>query len=412
MFLTALCVTLLLAACQGSARQTVRVYVSLPLKGPSPNTTSMGESIRNGIELAFEEASASYQAGSQQNEVSYQISNTVLGNISLELSIRDDGNETGQWQTELEAKNAEEAASDDSALAYIGPYNSGAAMVSIPILNRAGMVQVSPSATWPGLTKPGFAQGEPGIFYPTGKRTFFREVPTDEKQGPAAALWARSLGLRTFYVLDDGEAYGVGVASLFSNYAQQIGMFEVGRQTIDKTATDYRPVLETVQQADPDLVYFGGTVANGAPHLLQQMREMGITAKVMGADALVDQNLIDMAGTAADGVYATFIGVPPGQLTTETGQTFYKNYKAKYGEDPGVFSQYGYDSARAIIAALKRAQDRAGVLAEMQAGAPLDGTTGTYVFDRSGDTSLGWVSAMVVENGSFKFVQRLSVPQQ
>jgi branched-chain amino acid transport system substrate-binding protein len=164
---------------------------------------------------------------------------------------------------------------------------------------------------------------------------------------------------------------------------------------------------------DPDLVYFGGTVANGAPHLLQQMREMGIDAKVMGADALVDQNLIDMAGAAADGVYATFIGVPPDKLTTETGKRFYEAYRARYGEEPGVFSQYGYDAARAVIEALGRAQtiDRAGVLAGLQAVSSIDGTTDTYVFDRAGDTSSRWVSAMMVKDGVFRFVEKLSVPQ-
>ncbi len=387
---------LLLTACLGGGRRTAHVYVSLPLKGPSPDATSMGESIRRGIELAFEEA------GNQ------------VGNLQIDLRVRDDGNATGQWQPDQEASNAQEAASDDLAVAYLGPYNSGAAKVSIPILNRAGMLQISPSATWPGLTKPGFAQGEPGIFYPTGKRTFYRLVPTDEKQGPAAALWARSLGLRTFYVLDDGEAYGTGIASLFSNYAQQIGMVEVGRRTIDKMADDYRSVLEAVKETYPDLVYFGGTVANGAPRLLKQMREMGIDAKMMGADALVDQNLIDMAGAAAEGVYATFIGVPPGQLTTETGKAFYQKYKDRYGEDPGVFSQYGYDAGRAVIAALSRAPtaDRAGVLEGLLSASSLDGTTDTYVFDRAGDTSLSWVSAMVINHGAFKFVERLDVPEQ
>jgi branched-chain amino acid transport system substrate-binding protein len=392
--LVALLAALLLGACQGGGQRTARVYVSLPLQGPSPNSTSMGESIKRGVELAFEEV------GNQ------------VGNTQIELEVLDDGNTVGQWQPELESSNALTAAADDLAVAYIGPYNSGAAMISIPILNRAGLLQISPSATWPGLTKPGFAQGEPGIFYPTGKRTFFRPVPTDEKQGPAAAAWARSLGLRTFYVLDDGEAYGAGVASLFSNYAQQIGMVEMGRQTIDKTATGYRSVLEAVKQANPDLVYFGGTAANGAPRLLQQMREMGIAAKVMGADALVDQSLIDMAGAAANGLYATFIGLPPDQLTTAIGKKFYAAYKARYGEEPGVFSQYGYDAGRAIIAALGQAPatDRAGVLAGLQAVPALDGTTDTYVFDRAGDTSLRWISGMAVENGSFKFVQRLNVP--
>lgn len=403
MLFVALLAALLLAACQSGGQRLVRVYISLPLQSPNPNTTSMGESIRRGIELAFKEA-----------EVGNQVKAVDGSSIQIVLEVSDDGNATGQWQLDRETDNAQKAAADPQAVAYIGPYDSGAAKVSIPILNSAGLLQISPSATWPGLTKPGFAQGEPGVFYPTGKRTFFRMVPTDDKQGPAAALWARSLGLRTFYVLDDGETYGVGVASLFASYAQQIGLFAVGRQTIDKTATDYRAVLETIKALDPDLVYFGGTVANGAPRLLQQMREMGIDAKVMGADALVDQNLIDMAGSSAEGVYATFIGVPPDQLTTEVGKKFYQAYQERYGEAPGVFSQYGYDAAQAIIAAINRARtiDRAGVLAGLQAVPSLDGTTEIYVFDRAGDTSLRWVSAMVVENSKFKFVERLSVPQQ
>ena len=62
---------------------------------------------------------------------------------------------------------------------------------------------------------------------------------------------------------------------------------------------------------------------------------------------------------------------------------------------------------------LSRAQttDRAGVLAGLQSVSSLDGTTDTYVFDRAGDTSLRWVSAMVVDHGAFKFVERLNVPQ-
>src|SRR5512143_1971187 len=111
MFLIAVLAALLLAACQGSGQQTVRVYVSLPLKGPSPNTTSMGESIKRGIELAF-------------NEVDNQ-----AGKIQIELQVLDDGNDTGQWQSDKESENAQKAAADEQAVAYIGPYNSGAARI-------------------------------------------------------------------------------------------------------------------------------------------------------------------------------------------------------------------------------------------------------------------------------------------
>jgi branched-chain amino acid transport system substrate-binding protein len=394
--ITALFSGLLLAACQAGNAKVAQVYVSLPLRGPS-GTKSIGERIKQGIQLAFDEA------GNQ------------VGNTQIVLETLDDGNEAGQWQPELEASNAQKAANDKSAVAYIGPYNSGAAKVSIPILNRAGLLQISPSATWPGLTKPGFAQGEPGIFYPTGQRTFFRTTPTDDAQAPAAALWARSLGLKTYYVLDDGEAYGAGIANLFARYAQQIGLSESAHQTIDKTATDYRPILEAVKKANPDLVYFGGTVANGAPRLLQQMREMGIKAAFMGPDALMDPSLIEIAGPAAEGVYVTFVGVPPDQLKTDRAQKFNEAYRARYqGEAPESFSSYGYDAGLAVIAALEkaRAPDRAEVLAGLQTLPSLEGANGTYVFDRNGDNAAPRsVSGSVVQNGSFNFVQALNAPQ-
>jgi branched-chain amino acid transport system substrate-binding protein len=398
--ITALVGSLLLAACQSGNAKLARVYVSLPLQGPSQDTKSIGERIKQGIQLAFDEV---------DNQVS-----TSAGNIQLDLLIRDDGNEVGQWQPELEAKNAQDASADSSAVAYLGPYNSGAAKKSIPILNRAGLLQISPSATWPGLTKPGFAQGEPGIFYPTGQRTFFRTTPTDDAQAPAAALWARSLGLKTFYVLDDGEAYGAGIANLFARAAQQLALYQSGHQTIDKAATDYRTILQDVKKADPDLVYFGGTAANGASRLLQQMREMGITAAFMGPDGLMDASLIEMAGPAAEGVYVTFVGVPPDRLASDVARKFYENYQKAYNEVPESFAAYGYDAGLAMIAALKNAPtlDRAGVQAGLQTLPSFEGANGTYVFDRNGDNaSLRTVSGSIVENGAFKFVQTLNAPQ-
>ena len=164
--ITAILGGLLLAACQaGNAKGeksalVARGVVSLPLQGPSPDTQSVGERIKQGIQLAFDE-----------------VGPAQVGSTQLDLVILDDGNEAGQWQPDKEANNAQQAVgekrlrtrSDETAVAYLGPYHSGAAKVSIPILNRAGLLQISPSATWPGLTKPGFAQSEPGIFYPTGQ---------------------------------------------------------------------------------------------------------------------------------------------------------------------------------------------------------------------------------------------------
>ncbi len=379
-----------LSACQPAGSSVVHIYVSFPLRGPK-----IGGSIVKGIQLAFDEIESR------------------VGNTEIVLQVLDDGDENGQWQAEQEITNTLKAVGDPLTVAYLGPMNSGAAELSIPLTNRAGIVQISPSTTWPGLTKVGFAQGEPGLFYPTGKRTFYRTCATDDVQGPAAALWAHDLNFQTFYVLDDGEAYGAGVAALFARRAEQIGLTNVGHQTIDKTARDFTSVLAQVKAAKPELVYFGGTVANGAALILEQMRAMGIQAAYMGPDAVFDTTLIDMAGQAAEGVYVTFVGVPPNQLRGDVGQKFYAAYKQKFNEEPEPFAEYGYDAAQVLIEAMRQAPrvDRASLLAVIARMNEFKGTVGTFSFDNNGDTTVTLVSGSVVQDGVFKFAKVLDAQQ-
>lgn len=382
--------TVVLSACQPTGSRTVRVYVSFPLRGPK-----IGGGIVKGIQLAFDRIESR------------------LGGTEIVLEVRDNGDENGQWQPEKELENVQQAAADPLAVAYLGPMNSGAAKLSLPITNRAGMIQISPSTTWPGLTKPGFAQGEPAIFYPTGRRNFFRTCSTDDVQGPAAAAWARDLKFRSFYVLDDGEAYGAGVSALFARRAEQLGLKNVGHQTIDKTALDFTDVLTQVKQARPDVVYFGGTVANGAALLVMQMREMGLTAAFMGPDAIVDTSLIDQAQSAAEGVYATFVGAPSAQLTSVMGRDFYAEFKAKYAEEPEAFAQLGYDAAQVLITAMQQSStiDRASLLAYVLTAPDFEGTVGTFGFDRRGDTTVTLISGSRVRNGAFEF-EKLLIERQ
>ena len=108
-------------------------------------------------------------------------------------------------------------------MVYIGTYNSGAAKISMPILNQAGLLMISPANTWPGLTKPGKGDpGEPEIYRPSGKSNYVRVVPADDLQGPLGADWAKELGVKTVYVLDDNEVYGKGIATLFTRRCQEI----------------------------------------------------------------------------------------------------------------------------------------------------------------------------------------------
>src|SRR5208283_6021594 len=133
---------------------TVDIYSSLPLQGAN---TAQTVPMVNGIKLALDQAGG--KAG--QWTVNYQ---------SLDDSLAS----TGAWDAGQTAANARKAASDPKTIYYIGEFNSGASEVSIPILNQAGIPQVSPANTYVGLTTsiPGAsAPGEPTKYYPTGKRT-------------------------------------------------------------------------------------------------------------------------------------------------------------------------------------------------------------------------------------------------
>jgi branched-chain amino acid transport system substrate-binding protein len=376
-----------LAGCSLQKNRTIKIVTSFPMQG-----VALGQSAVNAVQLAVEER------GGQ------------VAGFTIELVTLDDGTETGQWDPELEAANARQAVADPQVVAYIGPLNSGAAKVSIPITNQASLVQISPTNTWPGLTKVGFALGEPGIFYPTGQRTYFRTCPTDEFQALAAARWASSLGFSKVYILDDGEAYGKGLADLFEDTAREMEMEVSGHVTINKTANDYRHVLQQVAATHPDLVYFGGYTPNGAPILVRQMREMEMTARFMGPDAIVDSAFITGAGEAAEGVYATLVGVPPSGWAGGAAADFAARYRARFGAEPEAFSHFAYDAASMVLTAIEKAgtDNRRAILNAMTMLGEMEGVAGRFSFDVNGDTTITTISGNMVRNGAFEYLETLA----
>ena len=140
----------------------------------------------------------------------------------------------GSWAAEAEENNARKAVADPNVMVYIGPYNSGAAKISIPILNNADLLMVSPTNTWPGLTKKEIGEpNEPEIYRPSGRINYTRVVPTDDRQGEVAAAWAKEMGVERVYVLDDGEVYGRGIAMMFKEGCGDLDLEVLGHESID-----------------------------------------------------------------------------------------------------------------------------------------------------------------------------------
>ena len=394
--LTTLATSFLTTACQnaggGSAGgNTLKIVSSLPMTG---SAVGQNQTIVNGIKQVLDETN----------------STACNGKIKIQYESYDDATASaGKWDPTQVTSNANKAVADKSVVAVIGHFNSGAAKLSIPILNRANLVMVSPANTYPGLTKPGKGEAnEPNVYYPNGKRNYARVVPADDLQGLAGANWAKSLGANKVYILDDQELYGKGLADIFESSAKSQGIKVLGHEGIDPKAGDYRALMTKIKALGPDLIYFGGTTQTNAGQLIKDMRNVGMAAdkvKFMGPDGIFEKALIDAAGKDAEGVYATFGGVPGKQLKG-LGQKWYESYKKKYNAEPEAYAAYGYESAKVIVDAINQVckNDRAAIRDAVLNTKNFNGVLGNWSFDQNGDTTLTTLSGNVVKNGKWEFV--------
>ncbi|MEA3342004.1 MAG: branched-chain amino acid ABC transporter substrate-binding protein [Chloroflexota bacterium] len=379
-----------LCACGPDEKDIVKIVASIPLD--PEEGVGAGWEVAQGMQLALEGA------------------DFCAGDFTVEFELLNaSGPDDDVLIPEMETTNAEKAANDLDVLVYLGSTYSSGCKISVPILNRAGVAQISPSATYPGLTKSGFGAGEPAIYYPTGRRTFFRVVTTDDMQGPACAFWVHDLGLKRVYILEQDDAYGHGLARAFDQAAESAGLTIVGVSTfVDGQSTGLDEIAADVSAQQPDLVYYTGFRSTGVPMVLA-LREEGVAASFMGADGIYTSSFIDGLGADAEGVMSTFTGVPLEALD-ETGQNFVRRFQERFGHEPGGWSVSGYDVMGIALAAIEQAgqADRAAVVEALHE-IEFEGMVGCYSFDENGDTHLLLISGMCVEDGRWELKGLLRV---
>ena len=211
---------LLLAVCSGCGTEdpnTIVIVSSLPRTGSARQQSG---AIVNGIRMAIDHADENADAPGSQ-----------VAGFTIEYRDLDDATAiAGSWTSERETANAIKASQNPNVMAYIGTFNSGAAKVAMPILNRAGLLMISPANTAVELTKPDLADPrELAGLRPTGEINFCRIVPSDDKQARFAAEWTKELGLTRVVVLDDNEVYGKGLATLYAEDCSKLGIKVVYR---------------------------------------------------------------------------------------------------------------------------------------------------------------------------------------
>jgi branched-chain amino acid transport system substrate-binding protein len=366
---------------------TLTIYSSLPF---DPTDRQQSQDVVNGEKMALQKAG------------------NKVGKYTIKyVSLDDSTPSAGKWEAGKVSSNAREGAQNKQTIAYLGEFNSGATAVSLPILNRSGILQISPSNTAVGLTKKSADPAEPDKYYPTGKRTYGRVVPADNIQAAAQVTYMKDQGVKKVYVLDDKEVYGKGVADAVAADAKKAGLQVVGDEGIDPKAANYRSLASKMKAAGADAFFFGGITANNGVQLWGDVFAANPNIKGFGPDGVAETAFTSKIPESTQP--NTFITNPtlPEQLYPPAAKTFFGDFKTKYGSDPEPYAIYGYEAMNAALEAIKNAGDKGNCREDVIKGfyniKNRSSVLGTYSIDADGDTTITDYGGNTIKSGKLVF---------
>ena len=342
-----------------------------------------------------------------------------IGDKTITYASCDDSTAAkGSWDPQTCTNNANAYKSVKNLLGVVGTFNSGCAEIIAPIINRApggGIAMVSPANTYVGLTKPSGVAGEPGKYYPSGKRNYARVAVPDNFQGAADATFLQSKGIKSVYVLNDGEAYGAGIANNFVNAAKALGITVLGNDKWDANQPDYQSLFQAVASKSPQAVFLGGIVSlHGGQLIKDKVKVLGPNDKVLllGPDGFNDSATVTDAGAAAEGMYVTIGGQDPNALTNPTGKAFIAAYKKTYKVDHlEAYTAYGAQAFLVLANAIAKSDgSRASITKNLFNQTFTKGVIGSFKIDASGDPSLGGVTVDQYVGGQSKIITVINPP--
>jgi branched-chain amino acid transport system substrate-binding protein len=325
---------------------------------------SLGTDTKRGVEIAIEDKGGK-----------------VLG-FPIKLTVQDTGCNAEGGQAA-----ATKLAADPTIVAAIGSSCSSEARPGVPILWKAGISTVSPSATSPDLT-------DPKKRGPEFDR-FLRTAHNDKVQGtPAAEFAFKVLKVKRAATIHDGSIYAEKLQAIFAETFKKLGGTITSQEAVAPTDTDMRPVLTKIATGKPEFLYYPVFIAAGG-HITRQVKEVKGLEKValMGADGIFSTDFYKAAGETAVGMYHS----SPDKSAFASGyKAFLEKHQKKYGEKPiAPFHAHAYDAAMMIFAAIekvaKKGPDgtlyigRKALRDALYATKDFKGLTGNLTCDKYGD---------------------------
>jgi branched-chain amino acid transport system substrate-binding protein len=322
--------------------------------------------------------------------------NWKAGSHKVGLQVCDDSTaQAAKWDPDKCSRNAHAYAQDSSLVGVIGTFNSGCAAIEIPVLNQApggGVQLLSPANTYGCLTEP-CAGNEPEKYYPSGKRNYARVAPSDPNQGAVDAEFLKSQGVKSVYILNDKEAYGLGVAKNFQGAAQALGIAIKGFSAYDPKQPSFRATFTRIKATSPDAVFIGGLVDENSGQLINdKVSVLGPNngaVKLMLPDGFTTDAIFQRSEGGTPNAKDAYFSVAGVGIDKYTGaaQDFISGFKATLNGKPvDPYAILGAQAATVLLNAIEKSDgSRSGVIAEVFKTKIDNGLIGSFEINQNGD---------------------------
>ena len=221
-----------------------------------------------------------------------------------------------------------------------------------------------------------------------------------------ANYMAKTLKIKTVYILDDSGAYGVGIADAFQGQVEKNGVKVLGRDRLDPKAVDYASVLTKIKALNPDALYYGG-VGQAGVKLVKQSYEIVPNMIKAGGDGVYSTDILKGAGFPAfDNWYST--QASPHVTEDKASEVFTTRFFQRFGSHPDDYAVTCYTAAQVIIQAAKnivatgKEPTRDAMQAAIQTVSLKGSLIGTVEFDANGDMKNKVISVFQVKKNAAK----------
>lgn len=334
----------------------------LPLTG---NTAQYGQDFKTAAEIALKDFNASGKL-----------------KVPVEIIFEDSRSDAKEG-----VAIARKFVDDKRIVAALGDFTSTVSMAAAQVYQRAGMAQLSQTASHPDYAKISEWQ--------------FRNITTQAQEGVYNADWMTGNGLKKIAVIAEQTDWGQSVVKDFAAKVKENGGEVVFTEFFNRGLPDFRSIITKIERAKPDAIYTGFFYEDGA-QFLKQMKQLNVEIPVYSTSAAYNQKLVELAGPAAEGLFLTVTFLPNSE--SDHVKTFVDEWKAaRDGAEPGQFPAQAYDAVNIMLEAVARAYpdvSRQNVRDELAKTTDFPGVTGVTSFDENGE-ALKQLTKATVTDGQF-----------